>query len=329
MDRRDRLHASRRGVLSIDGPAASNATPFEAARRRPDPSAPPAACRRAAMLVLVDMTSSLLRPRSRGAAIAIAIASLTLATACGRAPIDARPPPAHPPLLPEGGSVFFVGNSFFGWQDRPLPEWVSALGSAMEPPVQLQTGGDIVFGDAPLRESLDHPATQAALASRRWDVFVLQGHELEAVDHPEAFHAAVRELDEAIVAAGGHTVLFMTWDFPYRPFIAEVAASYDTIGRELEVPVIPAGLVYEDCRRDPPPGEPPYFLTASPEHPEGDLHQNEQGSLVNAYATFAVLTGRDPAGTVFAAPGNTNDAARSRLLSERTWARVAPRLVLR
>ena len=57
------------------------------------------------MLVLVDMTSSSLRPRSRGAAIVIAIASLSLATACGRAPIDARPPPAHPPLLPEGGEA--------------------------------------------------------------------------------------------------------------------------------------------------------------------------------------------------------------------------------
>lgn len=280
------------------------------------------------MLVLVDMTRPLLPRRSRWAAIG-AIIPIMVATACGRAPIDARPPPAHPPLLPEGGSVFFVGNSFFGWQDRPLPQWVAALGEAMERPVPLDVGGDIVFGDAPLRDFLDHPATQEALASRRWDVFVLQGHELEAVDQQAAFHAAVREFDEAVVAAGGRTALFMTWDFPYRPFIADVAASYDAIGRELEVPVIPAGLVYEDCRRAPPPGEEPYFLTASPEHPEGDLHQNEQGSLVNAYATFAVLTGRDPAGTVFAAPGNTNDAARSRMLSERAWARAAPRLLLR
>jgi hypothetical protein len=258
----------------------------------------------------------------------IAIPSLVALTACGRAPIDAPPPPAYSPLLPEGGSVFFVGNSFFGWQDRPLPQWVAALGSAVQPPVRLQVDGAIVFGDAPLRELLDHPATQAALASRQWDVFVLQGHELEAVDEQQAFHAAVRDFDEAVIAAGGRTALFMTWDFPYRPFIGEVAASYDAIGRELGVPVIPAGLVYEDCRRDPPPGQAPYFLTASAEHPEGDLHQNEKGSLVNAYATFAVLTGRNPEGTVFEAPGNTNDVTLSQQLSERAWARVAPRLVL-
>lgn len=272
------------------------------------------------------MTSVLLRRSLRP--VAIAIPWVFAMEACGPAPVDARPPPAHPPLLPEGGAVFFVGNSFFGWQDRPLPRWVAALGSTMRPPVRFEVGGDIVFGDAPLREFLDHPATAAALASRRWDVFVLQGHELEAVDRQEAFHAAVRELDAAIVAAGGRTALFMTWDFPHRPFIDEVAASYDAIGHELGVPVIPAGLVYEDCRRDPPPGHPPRLLTASAQHPAGDLHQNEKGSLVNAYATFAVLTGRDPMGTVFAAPGNTNDAALSRELSRRAWARVKPRLVL-
>lgn len=260
-------------------------------------------------------------------AVALAIPCLLVAAACGRKAVDARPPPAHPPLLPQGGSVFFVGNSFFGWQDRPLPQWVAALGSAVEPPVELQVGSDIVFGDAPLREFLDHAATKEALASRQWDVFVLQGHELEAVDQQEAFHASVRAFDAAVAAAGGRTVLFMTWDFPFRPFIDEVAASYDAIGRELGVPVIPAGLVYADCHRDPPPGQAPGFLTASAEHPEGDLHQNEKGSLVNAYATFAVLTGRNPEGAVFEAPGNTNDAALSRELSDRTWSRVAPRLV--
>jgi hypothetical protein len=262
-------------------------------------------------------------PRWRGT---IAIACLVSTTACKRA--SDVPPPPLPPLLPAGGTVFFVGNSFLGWQDRPLPQWVASLGSAVEPPVRLEVGADIVFGDAPLREFLDHPATADALAAKRYDVFVLQGHELEPVDQPEAFRAAVREFDAAVTAAGGRTALFMTWDFPFRPFIDELAASYDAIGRELAIPVIPAGLVYEDCRREPPPGQVPYFLTASAEHPEGDLHQNEKGSLVNAYVTFAMLTGRDPGGAVFEAPGHTVDAGLARHLSDRAWARAAPRLVL-
>jgi hypothetical protein len=239
-----------------------------------------------------------------------------------------RPPPAYPPLIAEGGSVFFVGNSFFGWNDRPLPRWVSALGAAMPTPVPIEVGSDIVFGDAPLGEFLEHPATRQALAQRRYDVFVLQGHELEAVDDQEGFFAAVRSFDRAVTQAGGRTALFMTWDFPWRPFIADVAASYDQIGRELGLPVIPAGLVYEDCRRHPPPEQPPYWLTADPEHPEGDLHPNEKGSAVNTYATFATLTGRDPMGVNFEAPGNTNDDALMKRLSDQAWARVQPRLRL-
>lgn len=253
------------------------------------------------------------------------MALLTLAS-CRRTTLDERPPRAYPPPLADGGRVFFVGNSFFGWQDRPLPQWVSALGAAMHPPRRIDVGSDIVFGDAPLSEFLKHPATRDALASGRYDVFVLQGHELEVVDDRSTFFDTVRAFDRQVRQAGGRSVLFMTWDFPWRPFIAEVAASYDAIGRELGVPVIPAGLVYEDCRRDPPPGAPPYWLTADPAHPEGDLHQNEKGSAVNAYATFATLTGIDPQGTNFEAPGNTNDDALMKRLSDHAWARVKPRL---
>jgi hypothetical protein len=148
------------------------------------------------------MPSAALRPPR---AVAIAIPCLLAAAACQR-PQDALPAPTYPPLLPAGGSVFFVGNSFFGWQDRPLPQWVAALGAAVQPPVRLQVGADIVFGDAPLREFLDHPATQEALASRRYDVFVLQGHELEAVDEREEFHASVRAFDAAVTAAGRRTM---------------------------------------------------------------------------------------------------------------------------
>lgn len=256
-------------------------------------------------------------------ALAIGLVSLSL----GCAPVhDSGPPPAYPPLVPEGGAVFFVGNSFFDWDGRPLPQWVAALGSAVSPAIELEVAGDIVPGEAPLAEFLEHAATREALAARRYDVFVLQGFEFEPVDDARGFHAAVRAFDREIRAAGGHTALFMTWDFHFRPFIDELAAAYDAIGRELGIPVIPAGLVHADCGRSPPAGEGRHFLTADAEHPRGDLHQNEQGTAVNAYTTFATLTGRDPRGTTFVAPGNDNDAARMAYFAEKAWARVAPRL---
>jgi len=136
----------------------------------------------------------------------------------------------------------------------------------------------------------------------------------------------VRDFHRAVTAAGGRTVLFMTWDFRWRPFIAELAASYDEIGRELGIPVIPVGLIYRDCGRSPPHGETPFWLTASAEHPDGDLHENEKGTAVNAYATFAMLTGRNPLGRNFVAPGNSNDDALMFYFSNMAWSEVRLRL---
>ena len=261
-------------------------------------------------------------------------------TAAGRAgepptgePQGATPPrdrgavQAFPALIQDGDAVFFVGNSFIGWRDRRLSDWVSALGRAVSPPVRIETAADILLGNTPLAQFLDRPATRAALASRKYKVFVLQGEEYEPVDHKPAFHQAVRDFNRAIVGAGGQPVLFMTWEFPWRRFIDELAASYDEIGRELGIPVIPVGLAYRDCELAPPPHEPPFALTADPEHPGGDLHENEHGTAVNTYATFAVLTGRNPHGQRFAAPGNTNSDTLMRYLSDLAWNRVKPRLL--
>jgi hypothetical protein len=280
------------------------------------------------------MYKTLARARGRGAGRMLLAATLLTALspagchrhACASVARDRGPWASVKPIR-SGDAVFFVGNSFFDWQGRSLAAWVAALGQAITPPIAIATGSDVVIGHHPLAGFLTHPATREALASRKYQVYVLQGEEMEAVDHKAAFQQAVRDFDRAVVAAGGRTVLFMTWDFPWRRFIDKVAASYDEIGRELGIPVVPVGLVYEDCGCRPfAPGLSPHWLTADAAHREGDLHPNEQGAAVNAYATFEMLTGINPAGRNFAAPGNSNDDAMMKYLSAMTWARVSPRL---
>jgi hypothetical protein len=196
----------------------------------------------------------------------------------------------------------------------------------MTPPVRLEVGADIVFGNLPLAAFRRHRATRRALRSRRYRVWVLQGEDFEPVDDKAGFHQAVRDFHAEIAAAGGRTVLFMTWEFQFRPFIDALAASYEEIGQELGIPVIPAGLIYKDCDATPFRDARPYWLTASGERPEGDLHQNARGTAVNTYATFAMLTGLDPLGRNFVAPGNSNGDELMRYFSAMAWARVAPRL---
>ena len=85
-------------------------------------------------------------------------------------------------------------------------------------------------------------------------------------------------------------------------------------------------FVPNDCDAAPPGSQGRHWLTADAEHPDGDLHQNEKGSAVNTYATFAMLTGRNPHGRNFIAPGNTNDDDLMRYLSDMAFAEVLPRL---
>jgi len=228
--------------------------------------------------------------------------------------------PPYGTQLRDGDAVFFVGNSFLRWNHRPLDQWIRAIGLRQTPPLRIKTGTDIVFGNTPLAGFLEHRATQEALRSGKYKVFVLQGEEYEPVDHKAAFHQSVRDFHQAITAAGGHTVLFMTWEFRFRQFINQLASSYDEIGTELGIPVVPVGIIYKDCECQPYGEQRPFWLT------DGDLHENEKGTAVNAFATFQMLTGIETAGENFRALGNTNDDGSMRYFAKMTWNRVAPRL---
>lgn len=227
--------------------------------------------------------------------------------------------------IASGDSVFYVGNSFFSTYDRNLSEWVSAIGREMSPPITIESDSFIEPGNTKLAEFLTREKVQQALGSKKHQVFVIQAEEREPVDGKPAFMQAVRNFHKAITAANAQMVLFMTWDLSAEKgsdFFRKLSAAYEEIGQELDVPVIPVGLIYDDCNKDPYPGQAvgSYWLTG------GELHQTETGSAVNAYATFGMLTGVDPMGSPIDATANTNSADMLRYLSDKSWARVAPRI---
>ncbi|HEX7477219.1 MAG TPA: hypothetical protein VF331_05395 [Polyangiales bacterium] len=229
-------------------------------------------------------------------------------------------------LIDDGAAVFFVGNSFFDAQNLDLPDWVAAVGQAVSPKITIKTGSHIVAGNNPLQWFFQQQQSQDAIASKKYKVFILQGEEFEPVDHKQQFQDAVRAYYHAVTASGGSVMLFMTWDFkwdegqPAPTFLDQLSSAYDEIGKELHIPVIPVGLIYDDVNNALPPGEVRYFLNG------GSLHQTEKGTAVNAYATFSMLTGINPKGASFAATGNTNSPTLLQYLSDKSWARVAPRL---
>jgi hypothetical protein len=181
-----------------------------------------------------------------------------------------------------------------------------------------------VPGENPLSWFFDQPASKDAIASKKYQLFILQGEETEPVDDKVGFHNAVRDYHQAITKNGGGVMLFMTWDFVWNKqnpeFFKKLVAAYEEIGAELDIPVIPMGLIYDDANKAPFAGEQPYFLNGQ------DLHQTEKGSAANAYATFAMLTGINPAGVKFEAPGQTNSTELLKYLSDKAWGRVSTRL---
>jgi hypothetical protein len=84
--------------------------------------------------------------------------------------------------------------------------------------------------------------------------------------------------------------------------------------------------VHHDCNREPPEGHEDWWLTADPEHPEGDLHQNAFGTAVNAFTTYATLTGRNPTELDFVVQGDDTGGVTTRYLAERSWTRASARL---
>jgi hypothetical protein len=262
------------------------------------------------------------------------IRDAAVATDAGSAALDARAPDASARdagtakaswLIAPGDKVFFVGNSFFDTGDRKLSQWVEAIGQSVTPTFAIETGDHNVPGVQPLTWFFEQDESQAAIDSGDWDVFILQGADEEPVNDKAGFFEGVRAYHDAITVKGGKVMLFMTWDWkwnggPDSDFLQKLAAAYDEIGAELNIPVIPVGEIYNDTEKDPFPGEDPWFLT------DGDLHQNAAGSAVNAYATFSMLTGIDAMGVDFDAQNNDNSPEMLRYCSDKSWARVMERL---
>jgi len=248
------------------------------------------------------------------------------APASGAMPVPASPPaPVNRAAIASGDAVFFVGNSFFASWDRVLPDWVTAIGKAVSPPIDIKTGSHIVPGNQKLSWFLKQADSQNALKSKKYKLFVIQPEEREPVDDTANFKQAVRDWNKAILASGAKTMLFMTWDLSAEKgstFFKKLSTAFDEIGAELDIPVIPVGLIYDDCNKAPFPGQQAgsYWLTG------GELHQTETGSAVNAYATFGMLTGVNPMGIAINAPNNTNSPAMLKYLSDMSWTRVSARL---
>lgn len=150
--------------------------------------------------------------------------------------------PPHVKTIEPPDSILFVGNSFI-YYNNSLHNHVRNLMRDNDQPVEVVRA--MTISGARLAAHL--PAIDAQLESRDWDIVVLQGNSMEAID-PEmvpGFQRAATELAHRIHQSGAIPVFFMTWartDQPGQTTVLDDA--YTGIGNDTHALVVPVGLAF-------------------------------------------------------------------------------------
>ena len=143
-------------------------------------------------------------------------------------------------------NVLFIGNSFTARNN--LPGLVETIADAAGKQFKHQL---ISAGGASLRRHYNAGEAQRAIQRGGWDFVVLQEQSTLPIKNPKRMHENVRLFDTAICAAGAQTALYMTWARQHAPESqAAITAAYESIARELNATLIPAGRAWERFLRD-------------------------------------------------------------------------------
>ena len=182
--------------------------------------------------------------------------------------------------------ILFVGNSFT-FYNNAIYTHLRGLLVAEDPSLRRSiflksmtiSGGVLADHEGGLKQMLD---------LRPWDVVVLQGHSLGAIEAERriGFEDALTRFSAAIHSSGGQPVLFMTWAYSDRPDMTPLLdAAFGELGARLEAPVIPVGLAFA-AALDNIPG-----LVL---HDADKLHPSLEGTYLAACVFYAALYGKSP-----------------------------------
>lgn len=211
--------------------------------------------------------------------LALILALLSLATA------QAKDAPFSTGIAPPG-SILFVGNSFTFYNNSiytHLRKLLVAEAPSNREKIFLKS---MTISGAALA---DHRSgLSQVLTSRDWDVVVLQGQSRELIDDSTAagFKSTARVYSEAIRSKGAEPVLFMTWAYAEQPGMTrQLAHEFTSLGKKLNVMVVPVGLAFERAIEDIPG-----VILHSPDN----KHPSLQGTYLAAAVFYASLYGKSP-----------------------------------
>ena len=249
--------------------------------------------------------ANLHRERARWSRLLVLLLALLLLAPGIAASEDSRPENGIP------GSILFVGNSFTFYNNAVYTH-LRGLLMAHDP----ATRQSIFLKSMTISGAVlaDHAGgLEQMLDLRPWDVVVLQGHSLEAIetDRAAGFARALTDFSGRIRAEGARPVLFMTWAYADRPGMTPLLdEAYTRLGAELDLEVVPVGLAFARAIEEIP---------GLALHTADRVHPSLAGTYLAAAVFYAALYERSPENLDYAAglPAGT-----ARRLREIAWSSV-------
>lgn len=143
--------------------------------------------------------------------------------------------------------VLFVGNSYtYFWN---LPQVVQAMAVTQDVPLVTaqSTAGGVNLGQhwrgdrgLSTHDKIDHG---------QWDYVVLQDHSLRTIQARDSLNHFVALWETKIEKSNAAPLLYLTWAREFNPLMQDpITDGYESIGKQLGIPIVPVGEVWEMAR---------------------------------------------------------------------------------
>lgn len=200
--------------------------------------------------------------------------------------------PAWEPLLKNNSRIFYVGNSFIGTEGG-LENHFPRLLTEIRSPYNVKTRSRIFWGQGLPRMFTNEVRDQIRQGEE--DLIVVTSGQRAYLDSFYHEISAARKKMAVHMTWGRNPTLHKDGMGGYRESTREIVEASRAFEQETGIPVIPCGLIFYDLVANPPALK-DISLRQDWVFMEEDIHQNHIGTMVNAAAHYAVLTGQSPVG---------------------------------
>ena len=202
--------------------------------------------------------------------------------------------------------ILFIGNSytfFNGGLDKQL--------KGLAPSIETEC---LAVGGYTLENHWNDGNALLKIRVGKWDYVILQEQSQLPIINQKKFYDFVRRFDEEIRRNGAKTILLMTWERPdskqFGVTTENLATSYTSLGKKLDVKVAPAGLAFARAIR----GKPDLTLYSQ------DGHPTVEGTYLAACVLYQTIFENSPIGNPYS-ERSISDEMRSYLqgIAEESW----------